>query len=190
MLNFLKEINAKEYSFSRPTSLALYFLIFTLSGVFGFLYEEVFYFIDLGYLVKRGTTFGPWIPIYSFGALLILFTTRKLKAKPWAVFLLAVLVTGILEFGTGYVLYHFFGLRLWDYNTEIWNWGNIGGFICFRSVTFFGICALILTYLLKPILSHIAENCEEKRFRILAAVLTVLYVLDIIISLLYGALVA
>ena len=49
----------------------LAFLVFVFSGFFGFIYEEIFYRIDLGYFVKRGTTFGPWIPIYGFGSIFI-----------------------------------------------------------------------------------------------------------------------
>ena len=44
-------------------------LIFAFGGIFGFIYEEIFYRFDLGEWVKRGTTFGPWIPIYGFGGL-------------------------------------------------------------------------------------------------------------------------
>ena len=49
----------------------LLMLIFAFGGIFGFIYEEIFYRFDLGEWVKRGTTFGPWIPIYGFGCLLI-----------------------------------------------------------------------------------------------------------------------
>ena len=50
----------------------LLMLVFAFGGIFGFIYEEIFYRFDLGEWVKRGTTFGPWIPIYGFGGLIIL----------------------------------------------------------------------------------------------------------------------
>ena len=50
-------------------------LVFAFGGLFGFIYEEIFYRFDLGEWVKRGTTFGPWIPIYGFGGILILGLT-------------------------------------------------------------------------------------------------------------------
>jgi uncharacterized membrane protein len=117
----------------------LLILIMAFSGVFGFIYEELFYRIDLGYFVKRGSTFGPWIPIYVFGGAAFTMLVYRFKDNPLLVFLLCVLVSGIMEFVTGYVLYHMFNTRLWDYNTEIWNFGNIGGYICLRSVLFFGL---------------------------------------------------
>ncbi len=159
-------------------------LVFTFGGVFGFLYEELFYLIDLGYLVKRGTTFGPWIPIYGFGAVLIVLTTDRLRRHPAAVFAVAVPVCGGLEFITGYILYHTQGLRLWDYNTEIWNWGNIGGYICARSVLFFGISALFLQYVVYPLILRMQEKCRQTVFCVVSIAPALLFAADILISLL------
>ncbi len=43
-----------------------------------------------------------------------------------------MVITGLLEYFSGLVIYKLIGARYWDYNTEIWNFGNIGGFVCFR----------------------------------------------------------
>lgn len=125
-------------------------MVFVCGGIFGFVYEELFYRIDLGYFVKRGSTLGPWIPIYGFGAVLIVLATERLRRKPFLLFLAAAVLTGLLEFVTGYVLFHGLQVRLWDYNVEIWNWMNIGGYVCLRSVLFFGASALLLQYVLHP----------------------------------------
>ena len=114
-MNTIDKISISE----KKDKLLILFLIFTFGGIFGFIYEALFYLIDLGYLVKRGTTFGPWIPIYGFGAILIIITTNRIRRFPVAVFAVAAIVSGILEFVTGYVLLHIQGVRLWDYNTEI-----------------------------------------------------------------------
>ena len=97
-------------------------LVMVLGGIFGFIYEEIFYKIDLGYFVKRGSTFGPWIPIYAFGSLFIVLFTYRFRKHPIVVFLLNCLITGALEYGTGMFLYEVLNTRLWDYNVEIWNW--------------------------------------------------------------------
>lgn len=160
-------------------------LVFSFGGIFGFLYEEVFYYIDLGYLVKRGTTFGPWIPIYGVGAVLIVMSTYKLLRYPAAVFAVSALVCGLLELATGYVLLHFGNVRLWDYNIEIWNWGNVGGFICARSVLFFGVSALFLQYLVCPGFRWFRDHCSRNTYLFVSVVPALLFALDIAVSRLF-----
>lgn len=178
-----KEIITKQYEFDRWMSVMLLLFAFVFSGIFGFLYEEIFYRIDLGEFVKRGTTAGPWIPIYGFGGIIILLITTKINRKPLLIFLISVLASGIVEFGTGYVLYHYMGgLRLWDYNVEIWNWGNIGGYVCARSVLFFGVSGVALVCVIMPFVSNMAEKVNRKVFSGVFITLAALFVLDIIFS--------
>ena len=136
----------------------LLMLVFTFGGIFGFIYEEIFYRFDLGEWVKRGTTFGPWIPIYGFGGLIILGLT-------------------------------FFHVRLWDYNEEILNWGNINGFVCARSVLFFGIAGVFLQFVVIPVFEKLEKKMPKKAWLILCYVPAAIFALDIIASLIYRAVV-
>lgn len=157
-------------------------MIFVCGGVFGFVYEELFYRIDLGYFVKRGTTFGPWIPIYGFGALLILLCTYRLNKRPWLVFAVGGTVCGILEFTTGYFLFHGGNIRLWDYNNEIWNWGNIGGYTCLRSVMFFALSSIILMYGVLPFVRYLFSKLPRPLFGLTSVSLGLLFLLDVIVA--------
>ena len=163
-------------------------LIFAFGGIFGFIYEEIFYRFDLGEWVKRGTTFGPWIPIYGFGGLLILGFTFKVRKNPFLVFLLATIASGVLELVTGWVLLKFFGIRLWDYNEEILNWGNIGGFVCARSVLFFGVSGVFLQFVVVPVFEWLEKKMPRKPWLALCYVPAGLFGLDIVISLICKAL--
>ncbi len=182
LINNWKELINKEYEFDKMTKIMILLLIFVFSGFFGYIYEVLFYRIDLGYFVNRGTTFGPWIPIYGFGGIFIILSTLKISKKPFLTFCAICLVTGVLEFLTGYVFFHFWNLRLWDYNTEIWNWGNIGGYICFRSVLFFGVSGLILVYLLYPVCKKIADKISKKTLVLISVIPSIICILDIILS--------
>lgn len=157
-------------------------MIAVISGVLGFIYEIFFYRIDLGYFVKRGSTIGPWIPIYAIGGMLIYLITNRFKNKPLFVFILICLITGILEFGTGYVLYHALNLRLWDYNVEILNFGNIGGYICLRSVLFFGVSGMCLNYFIVPLIEKVQTLKNKKYINILFIMLGLTFLIDSIYS--------
>lgn len=160
--------------------------IFVAGGIFGFLYEEIFYWFDLGIITKRGITFGPWIPIYAFGAIFITLICKDRFKKPYQVFLIGTILSGILEFCTGYLLYHIFQIRLWDYNVEILNYGNIGGYVCLRSVLFFGLSSLLLIYEMIPILKKVREKMNQKRNNQITIILFMLFIIDIIISCIIG----
>lgn len=159
----------------------LFMLIMISSGIFGFIYETIFYRIDLGYFVKRGSTYGPWIPIYVFGGLFITLLTYKYKDKPWIVFIIGMLVSGLLEYGTGYYLDKYMGIRLWNYYEEICNFGNINGYICLRSVLFFGFSSLILIYLIIPFLLKYIKSVRRSYMSMISYMLFITFSFDFII---------
>lgn len=146
-------------------------LIVVISGFIGWVYEFIFYYFDGGmkYFYYQGGNFLPWINIYAIGALLIIFFTWKYKKKPLLVFFIALIATGLLEYFSGWAIYELKdGLRLWDYNTEILNFGNINGFICFRSVFCFGLSGLLLMYKLLPLCIYVSVKMSKKAFLILS----------------------
>lgn len=159
----------------------LFMLIMISSGIFGFIYETIFYRIDLGYFVKRGSTYGPWIPIYVFGGLFITLLTYKYKDKPWIVFIIGMLVSGLLEYGTGYYLDKYMGIRLWNYYEEICNFGNINGYICLRSVLFFGFSSLLLIYLIIPFLLKYIKSVRRSYISMISYMLFITFSFDFII---------
>lgn len=171
----------RDEGLTKKQTIAATALIFVIAGITGWIYEELFYRINDGYFSWRGHGVGPWLPIYAFGMVILLFATAPVKDKKWKVVLLCALISGAFEFLVGWALYHFFGgLRLWDYNTERWNWGNIGGFVCIRSVLVFAIAAPLLIYTLVPLLGKLARKLPERTFVLIAAIPFTLFVIDII----------
>lgn len=173
------ELLRLETGFDNTQLSNLLILIMVCSGVFGFIYEELFYRIDLGYFTKRGSSYGPWIPIYVFGGAAYTLLVYNYKENPLLVFLLCVVVSGIMEYVTGWVLYNVFHTRLWDYNTEIWNFGNIGGYICLRSVLFFGVSGLLLIYAVIPILIKVTEAADPAVLTVVCRALAAAFIIDI-----------
>ncbi len=172
--------------FDQKITLGILCLVVVIAGVFGFLYEYIFYYFNGGMqqFYWRGGNFLPWINIYAYGALGILFFTFRYRKNPLKVFFLSLLICGVLEFISGYVMYNFFdGWRCWDYNQEIFNFGNIGGFICFRSVTFFGLSGLMLMYLVLPFCFYLARKLNKRVFLAIAFTLFTIIFIDEIYNL-------
>lgn len=177
----LKEYIEKEVKLSKNQKIGILASIITISGIFGWLYEFIFYYLNSGMkqFYMRGGNFLPWINIYAYGAILIIALTYKRRKDPLAVFLISVIATGILEYLSGYILYEKLGLtRCWSYNEEIWNFGNIGGFVCLRSVLFFGLSGLFLIYGILPFLIKISQKVDPKKFLIISIIICSIFLLD------------
>lgn len=161
--------------------MGVFCLVFVLSGILGWVYEFVFYYFNGGMkeFYLQGGNFLPWINIYAFGAILVGVLTYKLKKKPILVFLVSVVATGVLEYVAGWLVFKIGnGTRFWDYNTEIWNFGNIDGFVCLRSVLVFGVLSMGLVYGLVPFLVFLSKKMGKKTFLTLAVTLFVVFLAD------------
>ena len=90
----------------------------------------------------------------------------------------------LLEFISGYVLYGVLGqTRCWDYNQEILNFGNIGGYVCLRSVTVFGMCGLLLIYVILPLLIKLAKKVNTNVLLVISVILCTIFLSDEIYNL-------
>lgn len=176
-----KDYLEKNHSFDKKTMLGIFCMIIVIGGVFGFLYEYFFYFFNGGMkeFYYRGGNFLPWINIYATGSVMIYILSYKYRKNPLKVFLISVISTGLLEYFSGLGIYIIGdGLRYWDYNTEILNFGNINGFVCLRSVMFFGLSALLLMYAIVPFCFHVASRSNKKVFLIVTISICSIFLAD------------
>ena len=187
MVGFFKKYIDEKIRLASYQKVGILFLVVVFAGFFGWLYEFIFYYFDggTGDFYMQGGNFLPWINIYAIGAVLILLVAWRLRKYPWAVFLASLLVTGMLEFLAGWLVYVIGnGTRYWDYNVEILNFGNIGGFVCLRSVLFFGVSALFLVYIIVPFCIYLAKKMSKKAFLVLAISLFTIVMVDEVYNLL------
>ena len=188
MKKMLKEYLNKDIKLNKKELISVICMIIVFSGVFGWLYEFLFYYLNSGFktFYMRGGNFLPWINIYAYGAFLILFLTYKRKEHPIQVFLISVISTGVLEYISGYILYgKLHWIRCWDYNQEILNFGNINGYVCLRSVLIFGFSALFLIYILIPLLTKLVKSKYLGIVYIVSIILCSIFLLDEIYNLVF-----
>ena len=188
MKEHLKNYLEQDHQFDRVTLLAIFSLIIVITGVFGWIYEFIFYFLNSGMtqFYYRGGNFLPWINIYAIGSMFIYFLTYKKRKNPWFVFFTSLIICGILEYIAGWFMYEFWDLRCWDYNSEIWNFGNINGFVCLRSVLFFGLCSLLLMYVIVPFCFYLAKKMNRKVFLTISFTLAFIFLFDELYNLIFA----
>ena len=180
MKKFFNDYMNDKIKLEKYQKFGVFAFILGVSGLFGWIYEFIFYFFNSGMKTwyMRGGNFLPWINIYAIGAFLILILCQKFKKKPWLIFILSVVITGLLEYFSGLAIYKLIGARYWNYNTEIWNFGNIGGFVCLRSVLAFGLSSFILMYLFNPVAIYLSTKINKKVLITLSIIIITLIFAD------------
>ncbi len=177
----LKDYINKENKLNRKEFIIIFCLVGVISGVFGWAYEVLFYWMNSGFkeVYMRGGNYLPWINIYMYGSYLIAFLAYRFRKSPLKVFLISAISTGVLEYFSGLVLYGILGwVKCWDYNQEILNFGNIGGYVCLRSVTVFGLCGLLLIYVIFPLLMKLVKKVNMKILLPLSIILFSIFMID------------
>ena len=183
-----KDYLNKDHKFDKKTMLGIFCLIIVISGMFGWLYEVVFYYFNssMTEIYWRGGNFLPWINIYAMGAILIYVLTYKKRKNPLFVFIVSMISTGILEYIGGAFMEHIMHIKCWDYTNEILSFGNINGYVCLRSVLVFGLSALLLMYLIVPLCFYLAKKMPKKSFLILSYTICAIFLFDELYNLIFA----
>lgn len=146
-----------------------YFLCFFLYCILGWIYEVTLALIYGWGFVNRGFLFGPYLPVYGVGALLLLLCLKRFMAKkrylgkvpitPVLVFLLVILITTVLEYCTGAALWAMFQKRWWDYSQDFM---NLNGYVCPRTSIRFGFGGLFFLYVCQPLFEKAYRAIPQK----------------------------
>ncbi len=175
-----KRDRLSEIYYTRSYSLISLVLMFFIGSFIGWAWEVVYKYIEIGKLVNRGVMHGPWLPIYGSGGVMILIILKKLRYKPVLEFFSAIVLCGIVEYFTAYILETTHGgQKWWDYSGYFL---NIDGRVCAEGLMVFGIGGVAFVYFAAPMIDN---HLRKLRMRIAApvcAALILLFVSDFIYS--------
>ncbi|MBP7554322.1 MAG: putative ABC transporter permease, partial [Spirochaetes bacterium] len=105
-------------------------LYFYLTSYLGWLLESTYRSISEKKIINSGFLFGPFVPIYGFGAIIIYFLSFALKDNSYVFQTTIYGFTSIfLEYLTALFFEKIFKIKLWDYSKEKI---NIHGRICLK----------------------------------------------------------
>lgn len=156
-----------------------YIILFFIYSFLGWLIETIGDTIKKKKFVNRGFLIGPYCPIYGTGVLLITIFLTKYKHDIWITFFMSLVICGILEYLTSYVMEKLFKARWWDYST---NKFNINGRICLETLIPFGIAGILIIYIGNPLLLKYINMIPQLAMHIFIGILLVGYIIDLAIS--------
>ncbi len=91
-----------------------------------------------------------------------------------------MIICGILEYFTSYIMEKLFNARWWDYSNEKF---NINGRICLETLILFGIAGVAITKFINPLFIKGIELIPINIMDVLSIILFLILLVDIIVSL-------
>ena len=130
---------------------------------------------------NRGFLNGPWIPIYGFGAMLVivLFDIQRVNYPIYTLFISGGVVACLLEYITSYVMEKLFHRRWWDYSQKAF---NLNGRVCLEGFICFGLFSVVAIDYVQPFFTSKLLLVDENILFVLSGVLSVLFIVDTIVS--------
>ncbi|WP_027089438.1 putative ABC transporter permease [Thomasclavelia saccharogumia] len=139
---------------------------FAIYTFLGFIMESVYVSILERKIYFSGLLKGPFIPIYGFGALLILKTVPYYQNN-FDTFFYSLICCTVLEYLTHYFLSK-------DSNIQIWNYSkishNYSGRICMFYSLMWGILGIVLVNYIDPFINSILIHLNYNFLNVIALI--------------------
>ena len=160
--------------------LMYWFLIFFIYSVIGFIIEITScVIITKKFTMSRGYLLGPYIPVFGFGALLMVSFLSKYKNDIIVLFVLSAFLCSAVEYFVSLLMELIFKLRWWDYSHDKF---NINGRICLRNGFLFGVGGVIIVKYFHPLLDNFLLSLNPDTIIIVGWIIAGIMILDTIIS--------
>jgi uncharacterized membrane protein len=160
-------------------SILQWILFFYIYCFLGWIIETTYVSVKTARLVNRGFLNGPVIPIYGFGALIILVVVLPVRTNPLLVFLLGMTAATLLELATGFVMEKIYKMRYWNYSNSKF---NFYGYICLFCSICWGILSLLLVFVVHSLVEKLVLGLGFTALVAVVSALSSLFVVDCISS--------
>ncbi len=157
----------------------IYFFLFLIYAIMGWCMEVVWGYIQTKKWVNRGFLIGPYCPIYGCGGVLITLCLSEFTDYPFGIFCTSIVICGVLEYLTSYIMEKIFKARWWDYRKRKF---NINGRVCLETIIPFGLLSCMILYGTNPFFIGILESMTERSIQITFITCLVIFLTDFVIS--------
>lgn len=142
----------------------------------GWIIESAVVSVRTKRIVNRGFMRGPFLPLYGFGAIAILFSCLPVQSSPTLVFVCGMLAASILEYFTGWLMETLFKTKYWDYSYMKF---NIKGRVSLITSLFWGFLSLFLTDILHGITESMVTGTPIGMIIIFDTIISCIFLSDL-----------
>ncbi len=153
---------------------------FFIYSILGFIIEGLFTLI-VSRKFSSGILYGPWTPVYGFGAILTIVISKKIFknmhksrfVETIVTFIVLTVTLTFIEWLGGILIENLFHETLWNYKDYKY---NIGKYISLEMSLVWGIVSIFIIYFVKPII----DKLEKKIPKFITIIFATLFIIDLI----------
>ena len=160
-----------------------YVIMFFVFCFVGYLWEVGLHLVQAHELVNRGTMYGPWLPIYGAGGVLIIMLLSRYKENRFRLFGITLLLCGVLEYLSSFILDFVYNSSYWNYDDMLM---NINGRICLAGLLAFGLGGQVGVYIAGPKIREIMHAQPRGKQIGICVVLVTFFIIDVICCAVFG----
>ncbi|MBD5533295.1 MAG: hypothetical protein HDQ98_14055 [Lachnospiraceae bacterium] len=160
-------------------TIAQWLLFFFFYCFFGWCFESSYVSGKQGRFVNRGFMYGPFLPIYGSGAIMMLVVSSPFQDHLIAIYFAGLVGATVLEYVTGMAMEALFHVRYWDYSNQRFQYK---GHICLSSSVAWGFLTLFLTQLLHKPVEQFICGFSDRVSAVLASVIGAIALIDFVLS--------
>lgn len=158
------------------SKILLYFAIYSFLG---WCVESIYKSILDKKLVNSGFLYGPFCPIYAFGAIIMALILTKLPNNVFIIFISSTILLTVWEYIVGVLLEKIFKTKYWDYSHLKF---NINGRVCLKNSIYWGLLGVAFTFVIHPFIKQYVDMIPEKTLTYVNIVVYTVLITDVVIS--------
>lgn len=154
-------------------------LVFYMYCFLGWCFESTVVSVQQRRFVNRGFLRGPMLPIYGFGATMLLHISLPLYAHPFQLFFWSMVVATVFEYLVGWAMETLFKVKYWDYSEHKF---QFQGRICLQSSLCWGVMGLVLARFIHPPVEALVIHLPFLVTVIVVGLLSAMFASDVAVS--------
>ena len=162
-------------------------ILIVVGSIVGFIIENVRTCIIKDHcILRQGLLYGPFIPVYGAGLLILylvyskkIFKNKNIFIRMIVAFILGFFLGSLVEYIFSFAQEKIFGTISWSYAHLKY---NIYGRISLKHATYWGILGVAFSVLILPFLEKWKSKFDNKSTQLILTIISVLFILDIAIS--------
>lgn len=155
------------------------FIYFAIYSFLGWCLESIYKTILEKKPVNSGFLYGPFCPIYGFGAIIMILLLQTLVNNIIVLFIVSMILLTIWEYVVGVILEKVFKTKYWDYSDLKF---NINGRVCLKNSIYWGILGVIFTLIIHPTIEEAISLISNHILFHATLIIYIILITDVMIS--------